>query len=123
MAYSFTDVVGEAGLSGPRWKLQLVKLAQHAAAAYAVLCLFETTPVVAGLVGGVGVYGGLVGYKLYKTYKTRVPLNWPDLVNDLAFALATTAGGYVAMHTWAPGLLLLGAAAVDYLWLHKRASP
>lgn len=128
MSYSLRDVVPD-GLLGPseRWVLHLVKLAQHAAPAFAVVCAWSAIGgrpdfFLAGFASGLVVYCVLVVRKRIRMGKST-PVNQRDWVFDASFPLGVTALGALAQGYWLEAIVLAVVSIALYAWLHPWGVP
>lgn len=132
MAYSLDDVVPDGQLTGPRWLLHLIKVAQHATAAFFLWCFTAAFhaggyPLIAALVGGPGIYAGIL---IKKLWQHRAEPLWAfivdhlaDWTNDGALATLTFAAGLIAAGYVLAGFALAVLCGAAWSLLHEKAVP
>lgn len=116
--YSLREIVPDGQLTGPRWMLHAIKVAQHTAAAFALWCL-TADPILSALIAGPGVYLVIILHKLW----TRAPRNLLDWLHDFALACVPIGGALIAIGAILAGAGELTACAFIWLVLHERATP
>lgn len=127
-SYSLSDKVAD-GLLGPspRWVLHLVKLAQHAGPAFALVALsaaLHDRPdfFLGAFVGGLAMYCVILTHKRVKL-GMHAQVNRLDWLFDASFPIAVTGAGALAEHLWVAGGAMLLVAVLLYTTLHTRGIP
>lgn len=116
--YSLREVVADGLLTGPRWILHAVKIAQHTAPAFGLWCL-TGNPLLSALIAGPGLYALIILHKLW----TRAPRNLWDWAHDFALSVVPIGGAFIAVGEILLGCGVLTSCAFTWLVLHEKAIP